>query len=65
MAHIDFHYFPYGSQQRRLSNNTKGVGGAINCLVTDILQNILFGQQKKETHPGLEQLVNKTVFISR
>jgi len=65
MAHIDFHYFPYGSQQRRLSKNTKGVGGAINCLVADILQNILFGQQKKETHPGLEQLVNKTVFISR
>ncbi len=29
----------------------------VNCLVTDILQNILFCvQQKKETHTGLEQL---------
>jgi len=28
-----------------------------NCLVTEILQNIIFYvQQKKETHTGLEQL---------
>jgi len=30
--------------------------GAVNCLITNILQNILFCvQQKKETHKGLEQ----------
>jgi len=30
---------------------------SINCLVTDILQNIFFSaQQKKEIHPGLKQL---------
>ncbi len=29
----------------------------VNCLVTDILQNIFFCvQQKKETHTGLEQV---------
>jgi len=28
----------------------------INCLVTNILQNILCVQQKKETHTGLEKL---------
>jgi len=28
----------------------------VNCLVTNILQNILFcAQQKRETHTGLEQ----------
>jgi len=31
--------------------------GSINCLVTDILQNIFFCvQQKKENHTGLKQL---------
>jgi len=31
--------------------------GSINCLVTDILQNILFCvQQMKEVHTGLKQL---------
>jgi len=31
--------------------------GPINCLITNILQNILFSvQQKKETHTGLEHL---------
>ncbi len=30
----------------------------INCLVTNILQNVFFcAEQKKETHTGLEQLV--------
>ncbi len=30
--------------------------GTINCLITNILQNILFYlQQKKETHTGLER----------
>jgi len=30
---------------------------SINCLITDILQNIFFCvQQKKETHTGLKQL---------
>jgi len=29
---------------------------SINCLVNEILQNVLFcAQQKKETHTGLEQ----------
>jgi len=31
--------------------------GSINCLVTDILQNIFFCvQQKKEIHTGLKQV---------
>jgi len=30
--------------------------GSINCLVTHILQNMFFAQQKKEIHTGLEQL---------
>jgi len=31
--------------------------GPVNCLVTDIIQNILFCvQQKKDIHTGLKQL---------
>jgi len=39
---IDFHYIK--------------TMGYINCLVTNILQNIFCVQQKKEIHTGLDQL---------
>ncbi len=34
----------------------------VNCLVTNIFQNIFFSvQQKKETHTGLEQLESEEI----
>ncbi len=35
----------------------------VNCLVTNILQNIFCVQQKTETHTGLEQLQGEQIFI--
>ncbi len=35
----------------------------VNCLVTNILQNIIFSvQQKKYTHTGLEQLESEEIY---
>jgi len=43
-------------QNNQVNNRVHQIG-CINCLVTDILQNIIFCvQQKKEIHTGLKQL---------
>jgi len=39
---------------------------SINCLVTDVHQNVFFCvQQKKETHTGLEQLVGEKMIAKK